>query len=283
MLQTIPYLTKSKTAARSVAQILSLPLTSTLGSRLNRVQGEITFKHVFFSYPGRQDALVLKDMSFSMQPGQTVALVGKSGHGKSTVASLLQRFYEPNGGSILLDYVNVDELDLHWLREQIGIVSQEPVLFDATIAENIAYGKDDATKDEIETAAMQVNMHEFICSLTNGYDTRLGSGGSQLSGGQKQRLAIARVLLRNPRILILDEATSALDVTNRGLIQDTLTHVQKGRTTLIITHHLNTVENADKILVVENGRIAEVGTYKELLAKKGSFYKLATNEQESEE
>ncbi|CAG8518715.1 1285_t:CDS:2 [Paraglomus brasilianum] len=257
MLQTIPYLTKSKTAARSIAQILSLPLTSTSGSRLNRVQGEITFKHVFFSYPGRQDALVLKDMSFSMQPGQTVALVGKSGHGKSTVASLLQRFYEPNGGSILLDYVNVDELDLHWLREQIGIVSQEPVLFDATIAENIAYGKDDATKDEIETAAMQVNMHEFICSLTNGYDTRLGSGGSQLSGGQKQRLAIARVLLRNPRILILDEATSALDATNRALIQDTLTHVQKGRTTLIITHHLNTVENADKILVVENGRIAE--------------------------
>jgi ATP-binding cassette subfamily B (MDR/TAP) protein 1 len=275
MLATIPYFAKSKQAIKTIEKIIHLPITSnTEGVKPDNVQGTIVFKDVKFSYPERPDITVLDGLNLTIQQGQTVALVGKSGNGKSTVAALLQRIYEPTHGSIMLDYENLKDLQLHWLRENIGIVSQEPVLFDMTIAENISYGKDNATKEEIETAAKQVNLHDFILTLPNGYDTKLGSCGSQLSGGQKQRIAIARVLLRDPKILILDEATSALDSTNEAIVQETLSQVQKGRTTLVITHRLKSVKNSDKIVLVESGKILESGTHKELMTLRGEYFEL---------
>ncbi|CAG8433422.1 1771_t:CDS:2 [Diversispora eburnea] len=210
----------------------------------------------------------------SQMLSESIALVGKSGNGKSTVATLLQRFYEPTNGEILLDDVKFKDLKLQWLREQIGIVSQEPILFDNTVSENIAYGKSNSTQEEIELAAQQVNMHDFIKSLPKGYNTHLGSSGSQLSGGQKQRISIARVLIRNPKILILDEATSALDTENEKIVNETLKKVQKGRTTLVITHRLNNVQNMDKIALVEDGKVSEFGTHQELMRNKSGYFKL---------
>ncbi|PKC11454.1 P-loop containing nucleoside triphosphate hydrolase protein [Rhizophagus irregularis] len=275
MLATIPYYAKSKQAIKTIDKIINLPVTSnTEGIKPNHIQGTIVFKDVKFSYPERPDTTVLNGLDLTIHQGQTVALVGKSGNGKSTVAALLQRIYEPTHGSIMLDYEDLKGLELRWLRENVGIVSQEPVLFDMTIAENISYGKDDATKEEIETVAKQVNLHEFILNLPNGYDTKLGSCGSQLSGGQKQRIAIARVLLIDPKILILDEATSALDTTNEAIVQETLSKVQKGRTTLVITHRLKSVKNSDKIALVEGGKILESGTHKELMTLRGEYFEL---------
>ncbi|CAG8619284.1 15674_t:CDS:2 [Acaulospora morrowiae] len=278
MLATIPYYAKSKQAAKSIAKILNLPIEDTTsGDTIDDVQGVVELRDVHFSYPERPDIKVLNGLNLTLQPNQSIALVGKSGNGKSTVAALLQRFYEPSSGRILFDHIPLKDLQLHWLREQIGIVSQEPILFDASVSENIAYGKPDATQEEIEVAARQVNMHDFIQSLPDGYNTKLGSSGSQLSGGQKQRISIARVLLRNPKILILDEATSALDVTNEQIVNETLVKVQKGRTTLVITHRLNNVKNMDRIALVEDGQITEVGNHRELMSKKGGYFNLVTS------
>ncbi|RIA92954.1 P-loop containing nucleoside triphosphate hydrolase protein [Glomus cerebriforme] len=275
MLATIPYYAKSKQAVKTINKIINLPtVPNTEGDIPDKIKGSIVFKDVKFSYSERPDVTVLDGLNLTIEQGQTVALVGKSGNGKSTVAALLQRIYEPTSGSIMLDYENLNNLQLRWLRENIGIVSQEPVLFDMTIGENIAYGKDDATQEEIEIVAKQVNLHDFILALPNGYDTKLGSCGSQLSGGQKQRIAIARVLLRDPKILILDEATSALDTTNEAIVQETLSKVQKGRTTLVITHRLKSVKNSDKIALVEHGRILESGTHKELMTLRGEYFNL---------
>nr|CAG8460076.1 10588_t:CDS:2 [Entrophospora candida] len=279
MLATIPYYAKSKQAAKSISKIINLPtLPTTTGKILESLQGTIVFKDVYFSYPERPNSRVLSGLDLTLQQGQSVALVGKSGNGKSTVAALLQRLYEPDSGQILLDYTNIKELQMYWLRDIIGVVSQEPVLFEATVAENIAYGKEDATAEEIEQVARQVNMHEYILGLPKGYLTKIGSSGSQLSGGQKQRIAIARTLLKNPKILILDEATSALDATNEAIVQETLSQVQKGRTTLVITHRLTAVKSLDRIAYIEDGRIVETGTHKELMSLKGRYFDLVRSD-----
>ncbi|EXX52002.1 uncharacterized protein OCT59_000541 [Rhizophagus irregularis] len=275
VLSTVPYYSKSKQAIKSIQKMINLPaILDNVGICPDKLQGSIMFKDVNFSYPERPDIKILDKLSLKLESGQSVALVGKSGNGKSTVAALLQRIYEPNSGSIMLDYENIEDIQLRWLRENIGIVSQEPVLFDMTIAENIAYGKDDATQEEIEIAAKQVNMHEFISSLPIGYNTKLGSTGSQLSGGERQRIAIARVLIRNPKILILDEATSALDTKNESIVQETLNKVQQGRTTLMITHRLKNLRKMSKIVLIEDGKIKESGTHKELMSLRGEYFEL---------
>ncbi|KAF0388106.1 P-loop containing nucleoside triphosphate hydrolase protein [Gigaspora margarita] len=278
MLATIPYFAKSKQAGKSVARLLSLSEEDTIsGKKLDNMQGKIEFRNIHFSYPGRPDTKILNGLNLELKSGESVALVGRSGNGKSTVATLLQRFYDPNEGTILLDREPLNSIQLHWLRDQIGIVSQESILFDMTVRENITYGKEDATIEEVENAAKQVNMHEFIKTLPNGYETKLGSSGTQLSGGQKQRLSIARVLIKNPRILILDEATSALDASNEQVILETLNRVQKNRTTLVITHRLNNVKNMDKIGLVESGRITEIGSHRELMSLKKGYFKLVVS------
>ncbi|KAG9306752.1 hypothetical protein G9A89_005652 [Geosiphon pyriformis] len=281
ILTTIPYFARSKQAGKALCQIMSLPTPPKGGIKPEKVQGNLTFKNIYFTYPERPENLILKGFTLNVMPGKTVALVGTSGSGKSTIAALLQRLYMPTSGHLLLDYHSIHEMDLHWFREQIGIVSQEPVLFDMSISENIKYGKESATQTEIEEAARLVNVHEFIISLPDGYNTKLGSGGSQLSGGQKQRIAIARVLIRNPKILILDEATSALDTTNEGIVQEALDKAGNGRTTLVITHRLNSVKKADKIAFLEGGKIIELGTHEELMKMRGSYWKLASNESDA--
>ncbi|XP_017412101.1 ABC transporter B family member 5 isoform X1 [Vigna angularis] len=242
---------------------------------LQEVKGEIEFHHVTFKYPTRPNALVFKDLSLTIHAGETVALVGKSGSGKSTMLSLLQRFYDPDSGQITLDGTEVQKLKLKWLRQQMGLVSQEPVLFDDTIRANIAYGKGgDATEAEIVAAAELANAHKFISSLQQGYDTLVGVRGIQLSGGQKQRVAIARSIVKSPKILLLDEATSALDAESERMVQDALDRVRLDRTTVVVAHRLSTIKDADSIAVVEYGVIAEKGKHETLLNKGGTYASL---------
>jgi ATP-binding cassette subfamily B (MDR/TAP) protein 1 len=204
---------------------------------------------------------------------QTVALVGQSGSGKSTVISLLERFYDPNSGVLLLDGVEIKNLKLSWLRDQMGLVSQQPALFNDTIRANIAYGKnDEATEEEIVAAAKAANAHEFISSMPEGYSTAVGERGTQLSGGQKQRIAIARAILKDPRILLLDEATSALDAESERIVQDALDHMRVGRTTVIVAHRLSTIQGADIIAVLKDGRIVEQGRHDVLMGIAGGAY-----------
>ncbi|KAK3580603.1 hypothetical protein CHS0354_002702 [Potamilus streckersoni] len=238
------------------------------------IQGNIEFRNVHFSYPSRPDVQVLNDLSFGVEVGKTVAMVGASGCGKSTVVQLMQRLYDPDVGQILLDGRDIKDLNLRWLREQIGVVSQEPVLFATTIRENIRFGRMDVTENEIERAATLANSHEFICTLPQGYDTLVGERGTQISGGQKQRIAIARALVRNPKILLLDEATSALDNESEVIVQDALEKAKEGRTTIIIAHRLSTIGNANTIYALEDGKVVENGTHSELMQKEGLFYGL---------
>jgi len=246
---------------------------------LDSCRGEVEFEDVTFSYPTRDDIPVLKGLTFSAKPKQTVALVGESGCGKSTTVSLLERLYLPTGGSIKIDGVPIEELEIGWLRSQMGLVSQEPILFAASIYENIRYGKPDATKEEIEDAARMANAHNFIMSFPKGYDTPVGEKGVTLSGGQKQRIAIARALIRNPKVLLLDEATSALDAESEKVVQDALDRAREGRTTIVIAHRLSTIANADKIVVIDDGRVFEQGTHKELMANPKSLYAMLANAQ----
>jgi ABC-type multidrug transport system fused ATPase/permease subunit len=236
-----------------------------------QVIGHVEFSDVCFSYPSRQDVQVLKDATFTIQPGQKIALVGKSGSGKSTLINLLLRFYQPESGVICVDNREINTFELRSYRQQFGIVPQEVVLFGGSIRENIAYGKPNATVDEIWAAAEKANASEFIHQLPEGLDTLVGNRGTKLSGGQRQRVAIARAILRDPAILILDEATSALDAQSEWLVQQALDHLMEGRTTFIIAHRLSTIKRADMILVVQGGAIIERGTHEELLARAGTY------------
>ena len=238
-----------------------------------RLTGHIEFQHVVFSYD-EDKAPVINDFTLEIQPGEKVALVGPSGSGKSTLSNLLLRFYDVTGGAILVDGYDVRRLGFEAYRKNIGVVLQEPFLFSGTIRDNIAYAKEDATAEEIEKAAEMANIAEFIKGLPDGYDTVVGENGASLSGGQKQRLAIARAVLMNPSILILDEATSALDTVSETVVQEALDRLMIGKTTVIIAHRLSTVRNADKIIVLDRGRVAQKGTHDELMEQPGIYREL---------
>ena len=238
---------------------------------LQSVTGKVEYADVCFSY--KSDAIVINNLSLLANPGETIALVGSSGAGKSTLINLLPRFYNVDSGNILIDDVNIKDVTLKSLRQQIGIVPQETTLFSGTIAQNIAFGKTDLELKDIETAARIANAHQFISELSQGYFTYVGERGVNLSGGQKQRIAIARAILLNPRILILDEATSALDSESEALVQEALERIMRDRTVFVIAHRLATVRRADRILVLEQGKIEEAGNHAELLSKNGKYAK----------
>lgn len=249
-----------------------------VGSKLPEVVGTMRLEGLSFAYPTRPEVQVLKGVDLELRPGKVLALVGPSGSGKSTVASLLLRFYDPAEGVVRLDGHDIRELDTHWLREQIGIVSQEPVLFAASIGENIRYGRPNATDAEVESAARAANAHTFISGFPEGYSTIVGERGVRLSGGQKQRVAIARAILKDPRVLVLDEATSALDSESEHLVQEALERLMRGRTTLVIAHRLSTVRDADQVVVLDRGTIVESGTHDDLVQKAGVYHRLVEHQ-----
>lgn len=251
-------------------QILDRPDARPLRVR----EGAIRYDNVHFAYPdtpGEKDDEVIRGLTLDIRPGETIALVGPSGGGKSTTCALLPRFYDVDAGSVTIDGQDVRDVTQRSLREAIGLVQQDVYLFDGTIAENIAYGCPDATLDEIRLAARRANIAAFVESLPDGYETQVGERGSHLSGGQKQRIAIARVFLKNPPILIFDEATSALDNESEQAVQESLEELSRGRTTLVIAHRLSTIRRADEIATIEDGRVVERGTHEELLARGGTY------------
>ncbi|HKE15520.1 MAG TPA: ABC transporter transmembrane domain-containing protein [Kofleriaceae bacterium] len=263
-------------AAERVFELLDRrPLMPRRGGRaLESVTGAVEIDQVVFRYPSRPEAPVLTSLSVRIDPGEVVALVGPSGAGKSTIAALLLRFYDPDAGAIRLDGNDLRELDPAWLRRQIGLVAQEPLLFSTSIAENIRYGRPEASRADIEAAARAANADGFIAEFPAGYDTVVGERGVLLSGGQKQRIAIARALLKDPRILILDEATSALDAQVEHLVVEALDRLMQGRTTLVIAHRLSTVRRADRVLVIDRGNVIETGRHDELVARDGLYRRL---------
>eukprot|EP00731_Ephydatia_muelleri_P002270 Em0001g2270a len=252
-----PNCAKARLSANRIFALLDcVPTTSVYVSeevaKPDKLNAAITIENVTFQYPSRPEVQVLNGLNVSLNPGQTLALVGPSGCGKSTVVSLLERFYEPKSGCLKPDQQDIRDLNIQWLRQNIGLVSQEPILFNTSIAENIRYG----------------------ANFREGYNTNVGAKGTQLSGGQKQRIAIALALVRNPRILLLDEATSALDTESEKVVQEALDKAREGRTSIVIAHRLSTIYNADVIAVIKGGQVAESGTHQELMKKKGLYYKL---------
>ena len=270
--RVIANIQKALAAADRVFDVLDLPeliQNKPNAQLLPHVKGSVSFNNVSFAY--NTDEPILDDVSFSATPGQVVALVGPSGAGKSTVASLLPRFYDVTGGSIVIDGLDIRDVTMESLREQVGIVPQETMLFNGSVYDNILYGRLDATEEEVMAASKAANAHNFISELPNGYDTQLGDRGVNISGGQRQRIAIARAILKNPQILILDEATSALDTESERVVQEALDRLMVGRTSFVIAHRLSTIKNADKILVMEKGKVVEEGNHDELMAKDGLY------------
>ncbi|XP_051129095.1 ABC transporter B family member 9-like isoform X2 [Andrographis paniculata] len=269
---------KFKQSAASIFDILDrqslIDGSSNEGLQQDTLKGDIKFRNISFRYPTRPDAEIFKNLCLSLSPGKTNALVGQSGSGKSTVISLLQRFYDPDAGHIYLDGIDIYKFNVRWLRRQMGLVGQEPLLFNETIRDNICFGRDRGVlEEEVIAAAKAANAHGFISALPNGYDTYVGEHGVQLSGGQKQRIAIARVVLKDPKVLLLDEPTSALDAESERVVMEALRGVGAGgRTTVVVAHRLSTVRNADSIAVIEEGRVAEEGTHDELLMISGGVY-----------
>ncbi|KAK3887408.1 hypothetical protein Pcinc_008524 [Petrolisthes cinctipes] len=281
--QASPYMEAFSVARGAAAAIFdiverksAIDPTSTEGHKPNTITGNIELRNVHFNYPSRPDVPILRGINLKVEPGQTVALVGSSGCGKSTCIQLVQRFYDPGQGSVLMDGKDVKSLNLGWVRDQIGVVGQEPVLFATTIAENIRYGREGVSRADIEAAAQEANAHYFIMKLPKQYETQVGERGAQISGGQKQRIAIARALVRQPRILLLDEATSALDNQSEAVVQQALDKVRLGRTTMVVAHRLTTIRTADKIVVFDEGQIVEEGSHQDLMSLKGHYYKLVT-------
>jgi subfamily B ATP-binding cassette protein MsbA len=240
---------------------------------ISSVKGKLQFDGVSFRYE-EENNLVLNNMNFTVEPGQTAAFVGMSGGGKSTIISMIPRFYDATSGSVKIDDIDIRDVKINSLRENIGIVLQDNILFSDSVKENILMGRPDATDDEVIEAAKAANAHDFIVSLPEGYDTKVGERGVKLSGGQKQRVAIARVFLKNPPILVLDEATSALDLESESLIQDSLERLAHNRTTIIVAHRLSTITHADQIFVIDHGELKEQGTHNELMESKGIYYNL---------
>uniref|UniRef100_A0A8C3PXH7 ATP-binding cassette sub-family B member 5 n=1 Tax=Chrysolophus pictus TaxID=9089 RepID=A0A8C3PXH7_CHRPC len=271
---------KAKISAQRIFHLLDrkpqIDSYSEEGEKLSNFEGNIEFRNINFVYPTRPEVQVLQGLNVKVNKGQTLALVGSSGCGKSTSIQLLERFYDPVEGQVLADGFDTKSLHLQWLRSRLGLVSQEPILFDCSIAENIQYGDNDrlVSQEEIEEAAKAANIHAFIDKLPEKYNTRVGEKGTQLSGGQKQRIAIARALVRNPAVLLLDEATSALDTESEKIVQKALDNARQGRTCIVIAHRLTTIQNADIIAVIQNGRVVEQGTHSQLLAKEGHYYAL---------
>ncbi|KAH7682333.1 P-loop containing nucleoside triphosphate hydrolase protein [Dioscorea alata] len=268
---------KAKDSAASIFEILDhkskINASTDEGVTLSNVQGNIVFQHVSFKYPSRPEVQIFKDLCLTISSGKTIALVGESGSGKSTVIAMLERFYDPDSGMILLDGVKLQGLKISWLRQQMGLVSQEPVLFNDTIRANIAYGKQgQVSEEEIIAVAEVANAHRFVSGLPQGYDTNVGERGAQLSGGQKQRIAIARAIIKDPKILLLDEATSALDAESECMVQEALDRVMVGRTSIVVAHRLSTIKGADVIAVVKNGVIVEQGKHEELIELPNGAY-----------
>ena len=266
---------KASGAGARIFEILDRePAMGSGGERPASIEGALELVDVSFRYPARPDAEVLANVSLALRPGEVVALVGPSGSGKSTIAALLARMYDPVSGKIVLDGRDLVSLDVEWLRTQVGAVSQEPLLFARSIADNIRYARPTATDAEVEEAARTANALEFVKRFPDGFATMVGERGVQLSGGQKQRIAIARAVLKDPRILVLDEATSALDAESEHLVKEALERLMKGRTTLIIAHRLSTVMGADRVLVLDRGRVVQEGEHKALVAEEGLYKKL---------
>ncbi|KAM7275818.1 hypothetical protein ACFE04_017684 [Oxalis oulophora] len=277
-------LAKGATAVTSVFQILDrqsiIPKScnaedETSGTKLENIIGKIEIKKVDFAYPSRPETLVLRQFCLEVKPGRSMGLVGKSGCGKSTVIGIIQRFYDVEKGSVRVDGVDIRQLDVQWYRRHMSLVSQEPVIYSGSIRDNVAFGKLDASENEVVKAARAANAHEFISSLKDGYETECGERGLQLSGGQKQRIAIARAIIRNPTILLLDEATSALDVESEQVVQEALDRIMLGRTTIVVAHRLNTIKKLDTIALIADGNVEERGSYSQLRSKKGSFFNLS--------
>ncbi|CAH0550882.1 unnamed protein product [Brassicogethes aeneus] len=304
--EVMSYLMASQTIQRSLAQISLLfgsvvrglasgsrvfeyinlkPSMSLKGGKIipdGALKGDIQFKNVTFAYPTRPQQVILENFNLTVPSGKTVAIVGASGNGKSTVVALIERFYDIQAGSITIDGEDIKTLDPSWLRNRaLGLISQEPILFGTSIIENIRYGRPNATDEEVMQAAELANAHEFISNFPKGYDTLVGERGATLSGGQKQRIAIARALLKDPSILLLDEATSALDTESEKIVQKALEKARKGRTVIVIAHRLSTIQNADLIVVLNRGKIVEMGTHDQLKGLKGFYWSLTYQQQQA--
>jgi ATP-binding cassette subfamily B protein len=267
------WFTRAMAGAERIFEILDMTPETAVTKGVNRkIEGRVEFQDVRFGY--EKSNPVLRHVSFDVAPGEMIGLVGHSGAGKSTIINLLTRFYEVDSGAILVDGVEIRDYDLQDFRAQIGIVLQEPFLFHGTIAENIRYGKPDATFEEVMAAAQAANAHDFVLAKPEGYDTVVGERGARLSGGEKQRISIARAILHDPRILIFDEATSSVDVETEREIQEAIQNLVSGRTTFAIAHRLSTLRNANRLFVMDRGKIVEEGTHEELIAQRGAFAKL---------